>query len=68
MYCHVMDLCVFSPGVLCSQPADAALGLLWKYYERTQNFAAAAQVLGQLAERRPGYVLSKNAVLNAAVH
>ncbi|XP_065180530.1 nuclear pore complex protein Nup155-like [Sycon ciliatum] len=36
------------------EPADAALGLLWKYYERTQNFAAAAQVLGQLAERRPG--------------
>ena len=38
------------------QSGDAsALDLLWKYYEKSENYPAAARILSRLAERH-GYV------------
>jgi len=47
------------------QPGDVgALDLLWKYYEKTENYPAAARILSRLAERHGNDVdLQKRIVL-----
>ena len=46
-------LCVLSPYRGTSQHPETLVmfDLLWKYYEKTRNYAAAAKILAKLADR-----------------